>query len=382
MKIAVLVGEASGDQLAAPMIEALRIHSQFQISGVGGPLLEAQGLKSLFDYQELSVMGIAEILPKIPHLLKRIRQAADHLIETKPDIVLSVDAPDFCKRVVKKARAHLPNTRFIHVVAPTVWAWRPGRAKVFAKLFDRLLCLFPFEPPYFEKVGLKADFIGHPSAQAIAPRVVNDPPQNILLLPGSRRQELNYLLSDFAAAIAKVKRDNPEHPLAVRCLTFPRFVEQVKEAAAQNNLPIEIHTGPDAKKALLGTGDLAIAASGTMALELAVAGIPHVIAFKLNWISTVLSRFLVKTPYAHIGNIVADRLIVPELLRESATTDNYIAALNLLLRSPEARHAQIAAFQDIRDRLWAGAPAAQLAARVIVEEMGPRSIEAPGDVRP
>lgn len=368
LRIAVLVGEASGDQLAAPMIEALRIHKQLDISGVGGPLLAAQGLDSLFDYHDLSVMGVAEIVPKIPHLLKRIKQAADHLVETKPHIVLSIDAPDFAKRVVKKARPHLPNTRFIHVVAPTVWAWRPGRAKVMAQLFDRLLCLFPFEPPYFEKVGLKADFIGHPALTSIAARTINDPPQNILLLPGSRGQELRYLLDDFVYSIRHVKQNNPDVKLNVLCLTFPRFVRQIQEAAAAHRLEIDIRTGPDAKREILASGDLAIAASGTMALELAVAGIPHVIAFKLNWISTILSRFLVKTPYAHIGNIVANREIVPELLREDAKTENYIRHLNRLATDKTARDAQIDAFQQIRDRLWAGAPAPQLAARVIVEE--------------
>lgn len=379
LKVAVLVGEASGDQLAASIISALKSHPELvsgsmdpdlrqdvQLCGVGGPLLAEQGLQSLFDYTELSLMGIVEIVGKYGHLLNRVKQTVQMLKDVQPDIVLSVDAPEFAKAVVKRARKHLPHTRFIHTVAPTVWAWRPGRAKTFAKLFDRLLCLFPFEPPYFEAVGLKADFIGHPAVQDIRPHAIEEPPRTMLVLPGSRRQEVNGLLPVFIQSIQNLVSDTSSKISTLKTLTLPHIQDSV---AAQ--IPVDLNwqvtTGKDAKRDMLATGDVAMAASGTMGLELALAGIPHIIAYKLHPVSHFIIKRMARTPYAHLANIILQKPVVPELLQDKANVENCTAALGELLNNAEARNTQIAAFNDVRAALATKKPAAEMAAGSILD---------------
>ncbi len=369
LKIAVLAGEASGDQLGASIIAALKARTDIELSGVGGPLLIEQGLNPLFDYTELSLMGIVEIVGKYPHLLGRVNLTVQALAEIQPDIVLSIDAPEFCKAVVKKAKNHLSRTRFIHVVAPTVWAWRPGRAKTFAKLFDRLLCLFPFEPPYFEAVGLKADFIGHPAAQSIRPHAIEEPPRTLLVLPGSRRQEIAGLLSIFIDAIQLVKGKISTNILNYKTLTLPHIQDEIM-AKIPDGLPWEVGTGQEAKVAFLNKGDIAMAASGTMGLELALAGVPHFIAYRLHPVSHFLIKRMVRTPYAHLVNIMLQKPVVPELLQNNLNVDSCAHELEKLLTSAEARKEQIDAFREVRQQLLTPKPAAEMAADAILAEIG------------
>ncbi len=368
LKLTVLAGEASGDQLGASIIAGVQDLTSLSLSGVGGPELQARGLHSLFDYSDLSVMGLAEILPKISLLLRRIDQTVKAIEATNPDVVLSVDAPDFAKRVVRRLRRRgRVHPKFIHVVAPTVWAWRPGRAKTFARLFDRLLCLFPFEPEYFTRVGLKADFIGHPALDQIVWRdhsVVKNPVHTLVLL-GSRRQEIAAMSDVFIKAIQMVESDSSGENLKLLSLTLPHLYPHV-----QSLLPgVDLRTGSEAKHDLLVESDVALAVSGTMGLELALAGVPHVIAYKMNPITAFIARRLVKTPHVHLANILLGKRVVPELIQEQATPENCARELKALINENGVRQGQIAAFQDVRRILDAGAPACQLAARSILEEV-------------
>lgn len=369
IRVAVLAGEASGDQLGASILEALKKRTDVELTGVGGPLLTEQGLTSLFDYTELSLMGIVEILGKYIHLLGRVNQTVRAIESFKPDIVLTIDAPEFCKAVVKRLRnrGHI-KTKFVHVVAPTVWAWRPERAKLFAKLFDRLLCLFPFEPPYFEAEGLKADFIGHPATAAIPAHSIQNPPKTLLVLPGSRRQEVKSLLTTFVQSIQYTEGHNSSNSLRMKTLTLPHIRDSVAEQIPAG-WDWELGYGKEAKADMLSKGDIAIAASGTMGLELALAGMPHFIAYKLHPLTHFIVKGMIKTPYAHLANIILQKPAVPELLQEKASVQNCTAELKILMTSQEARQAQIDAFAEVRARLSTKKPAAEMAADAILDEL-------------
>ncbi len=369
LRIAVLAGEASGDQLGAAIVAELKKGADIELMGVGGPLLAAEGLSSLFDYTDLSVMGLTEVLPRLPKLLARIDETVRAVAAFGPDVVVTVDAPDFSKRVVKRLRNANVQTKFVHAVAPTVWAWRPGRAKTFAKLFDRLLCLLPFEPPYFEAVGLKADFIGHPALESIPARVRNDPqtPVHMLILPGSRRQEIDKLLPVFCDTIQWLKEIYSQTELKVFSLTLPHLYPHVQSMFAAHGIEADIRIGSDEKGRLLADADIAIAASGTMGLELALAGVPHVIAYRMNPITYAIVKSLARTPYAHLANILLKREAVPELIQGDATAQNIAEKSYTIMVDDGVRMAQMAAFQEFRGALNPGASPAQLAALSILD---------------
>lgn len=365
LKLAVIAGEPSGDRLGGNIVAGLKHRGDVDIvAGVGGPQLEAQGLRSLFDYTDLALIGIVEILKHLPKMIRRVNEAVDAIAAARPDIVITIDCPEFCKPVAARLRRRLPHTKFVHVVAPTVWAWRPGRAKTFAKIFDHLLCLFPFEPPYFEREGLKATFIGHPAVEAVAPNALpapDKPASELLLLPGSRVQEIESLLPVFLAAMRLL--DNPD--LRVSLLTLPRHLERVAAHIAESQLDVTVLTD---KGEALAKADLALAASGTMGLELALARVPHVIAYKVNWLTAFLGRMLIKTPHVHLANIILGRKAVPELLQERATADACADALQILLDDSNSRQHQIRAFDEVRAKLQTKENPADCAAGRIFED--------------
>lgn len=364
LNIAIIAGEPSGDRLGGDIVAAIKRRGDVAIvAGVGGPQLEAQGVRSLFDYTELSLIGIIEILKHLPQMIQRVNETVAAISAAQPDILITIDCPEFCKPVVARLRRLCPNTRFVHVVAPTVWAWRPGRARVFARLFDHLLCLLPFEPAYFEREGMKASFIGHPAVAAITPNALPAPRQEafrLLLLPGSRVQEIEILLPMFLEALKQLNRDD----LSLTLLTLPRHRARIEAHIAVSGMSIAIVTE---KEAALAGADLALAASGTIGLELALARVPHIIAYRVNWLTALIGRFMIRTPYVHLANIILGRSVVPELIQERATTQECVAALRTLLDSREAREAQITAFDEVRRRLQTRENPADCAAGRILE---------------
>ncbi len=328
MHICVIAGEPSGDYLGGQLIKSLRaMKPEAHITGVGGEHMAAAGLSSLFPYQDLAVMGIAEVLPKLPILLNRIQRAADHIIQTKPDVVVTIDSPDFCFRVIravkKRGGAKLP--KFIHYVAPTVWAWREGRAEKIANLVDGLICLFDFEPPYFERHGLRTIAIGHPMVEgramagnAMRYREEEAMPQNaktLGILFGSRRGEIKNtgpILRDAAYQLA-VKMGGDVHIIVP---TLPHIKESVYALMSACPNPVHMTTKMDEKYDAFKAMDIAIAVSGTVGLELAAMQVPHVIAYKTNPITAAIVRRMIKVKYAHLANIMADRAIVPEYIQD------------------------------------------------------------------
>ena len=283
-----VAGEASGDALGARLMAALvaQTGGHIRFSGVGGPEMREHGLNSLFPYTELSVMGLVEVLPSAVRILRRMREVATAIRRERPDVLVTIDAPGFCFGVVKRLRGHsMPR---IHYVAPTVWAWRPNRVHKFRRHFDHLLALLPFEPPYFEKVGLPCSFVGHPVVET-APDADAGPnfrarhgipsEQVVLcLLPGSRRGEVSRLLEPFGQAARIVADRYPGTTLVVP--TVSQVSRSVRAAVAGWPVKAIVIEDTAERYAAMASSTIALAASGTVALELAVYGVPSVVGYR------------------------------------------------------------------------------------------------------
>lgn len=378
LKITLIAGEASGDNLGGALMAALKAQRpDIAFSGIGGPQMEAQGLQSLFPMQELSLMGIAEIVPKLRKLLRRIDQTADFIADMKPDIVITIDAPDFCTRVVRKARPRVA-ARFVHYVAPTVWAWRPERAAKMAALYDGLICLLPFEPAYFEKEGMSACFAGHPllenSADVQNFRAKHSITEDIPILGllfGSRKGEFARTAPDIASAARMIV--TPQTVIVAP--TLPHM--QARVEALLDDMPCRCIVVTEDKQAAFAATDAAVAVSGTVALELAVAGVPHIIAYRMNPLTWKLVRPRIKLDYAHLANILLGRLVVPEFLQGDCQPKAMAAAVRALMDrgSPEAV-AQREAFRSLKAMLAGsgdGKPSEQAADYVLGLVGNPRT---------
>lgn len=382
MKVFLIAGEASGDKLGAALMAGLRELADPVFSGVGGPLMQAQGLQSLFPMDELSIMGLAEVLPKYFHLKRRIAQTAQAVLEARPDVLVTIDSPDFCLRVAKLVKAQ-SNLRIVHYVAPSVWAWRPGRAVKMAKLVDQVLALLPFEPPYLQAAGVDCDFVGHPvvaepvaTLQQIgefrARHAIGDAPV-LLALPGSRKGEVARLAPRFGGALAPLLSRYPD--LRVVVPTTPNVTDLVREQV--QNWPVTpIILDPNAmdaasyqieKSKAFGAADIAIAASGTVSLELAATATPMVIAYDMNLISRFLIARMLRIDTVTLVNLVSDTRAIPECLGRNCTADAIGAAALGVTQAPGV---QMKAMELTMVRLGRGQAAPGLrAAKAIIEKL-------------
>ncbi|NMM44024.1 lipid-A-disaccharide synthase [Rhodospirillaceae bacterium KN72] len=337
LRIFLSAGESSGDLLGGRLMAALkRLHGgPIEFRGVGGPEMERQGLTSLFPISDLAVMGLVEVLPHIPKLKRRIREAAQAAVGFEPDVMVTIDAPGFNKRLAK-ACGSTPFAK-VHYVAPTVWAWRPKRVFAFRDLFDRLLCLLPFEPPYFEKVGLTAPFVGHSVLESPAATVtgdgfrarhgIADTVRLFCVLPGSRRGEIERLLPVFRDTIARIS-SQPGGKVVCVVPTVPHLRETVEAELAAWPVTAMPIADQGEKYEAMAASDAALAASGTVALELALTGTPTVIAYRISPISYQILSRIVKARFAHILNILADRAVVPEFIQNDCTVEKLAPVLN------------------------------------------------------
>ena len=387
LDITVLAGEPSGDALGGRLMKALieRSGGAIQFRGVGGETMAALGLESSFPMVELSVMGLAEIVPRAPHLLKRIRQTVAAVREARPDALITIDAPGFNFRVARRlAGCGIP---LIHYVAPSVWAWRPGRAREIAGFLDHLLALLPFEPPYFEAVGLPCTFVGHPvvenevaadgSVFRARHRVPPDAPL-LALLPGSRRAEVERLLPLFVEAAARLGARLPG--LHIVAPTVPAVAAAVAEGMACSDLPVVVVNTAEDRAHALAASDAALAASGTVTLELAAAAVPMVVAYRLNPATAVIARRLITVNHMCLVNIILDRPVVPELIQEACTPDRLESAVARILVDPRARAGQIEAAREAVWRLRPdGAAPSVRAAETILGVIGRRTAMSPRD---
>ncbi len=364
MKVFLIAGEPSGDALGAALMKGLSsLHPGAAFEGVGGPLMEAQGLKSRFPMEELSVMGLAEILPKYAHLKRRIAETAAAVTASRPDVLITIDSPDFCLRVVRAARAAQAGLRTVHYVAPTVWAWRPGRAARMAPLIDHVLALFPFEPPYMQAAGMSCDFVGHPiataeratEAEAAAFRTAHDigPDQPLVLcLPGSRRGEVTRLAARFNEALLRLRDREPS--LRVVLPTVRGVAPMVREMAARwPHPPLVVEDSAD-KRSAFAAANLALAASGTVSLDLAANRVPMVIAYDMHPLSRWLIGRMLKVDTVTLVNLVSESRAIPEFLGSECQPEPITRTLAHLLESEAARAEQIAAMDLTMRRLGEG----------------------------
>ncbi len=364
----IVAGEPSGDRLGAALMAGLRAQlGDVQFLGVGGPLMAAQGLDSLFPMQELSVMGIVEILPKYRALKRRIAQTARAALVAKPAALITIDSPDFCLRVAALVKAGAPDMRTIHYVAPSVWAWRAGRAAKMARVIDHVLALLPFEPPLMQAAGMTCDFVGHPVVSepvATAPEAAqfagNGP--LILCLPGSRRGEITRLAPIFGAAMARVRAVHPD--LRAVLPTLPHLVDMVRDLTSDWPLAPQIITDAGHKRGAFAAANAALAASGTVSLELAANACPMVIAYDMNRLTLWLMRRAALVDTVTLVNLVSETRAVPEFIGAECRADLIAPALLDILANPAA---QAQAMQRTMQRLGKGGlPPATRAAQSVL----------------
>lgn len=332
LKIFVIAGEASGDQLGARFLQDHYKDQEIKVAGVGGHSLTQVGnFETLFEMEDLSVMGVAEVLPRLRLLLKRIHQTAKAIHDFKPDIVLTIDAPDFCFRVIKKyqklfhKRGEAGAPLFHHLVAPTVWAWRAGRAKKIAQILDHLYCLFPFEPPYFEVEGLSATYIGHPFLPLYTEldkkrelwrhqHGIAADTQLIGIFPGSRKGEIKRMFPVLSKVAEKLSQSYPNAVFTI--LTLPHLKKMIEKRLKKRSFKAIVIDDVSQKEFLIASLDAAMATSGTIGFELSLAKIPHIVAYKMNNLTSLIAKVLVKTPYMHLTNIHLKRMVVPEFFQK------------------------------------------------------------------
>ena len=353
-----VAGEDSGDRLGAALVAAIRRRApNARFSGVGGPQMAAQGIASLFPLGDLAIIGFAAIPAALPKILRRIRETADAVVAARPDVLVIIDSPEFTHRVARRVRAQAPTILIIDYVCPSVWAWRPGRARAMRGYVDHVLALLPFEPEAVRKLGgPDCTYVGHPlgeRAGRLRPnpddvrRRVADPPV-LLILPGSRGSEIRRMAGVFGDAAALVAAR--AGALEVVVPAVPRLGAAVKATVAAWPIPARVVTDPDEKDAAFRVARAALAKSGTSTLELAVAGIPMVAAYKVSLFEEAVARLLLKVDTVILANLVLGENVVPQLLQRDLTPQNLAAALIPLLGDNPERRRQIEAFARL-DRL-------------------------------
>jgi lipid-A-disaccharide synthase len=373
-KIFIIAGEASGDVLGLRLMTALRaLDPDIDFTGIGGARMAEAGLTSLFPMQELALMGLAEILPKVLHLKQRLKQTVDAIHAQKPDILLTIDSPGFCLRVLKAIGTSGPKR--VHYVAPQVWAWRQERVKHFPGLWDELLCLLPFEPDFFAPHGLHPVFTGHPVLESGADQgdaarfrarhnlTADDVP--VVLMPGSRVTETRRLLPIFRETLARLA---PQVPNLVPVLAAAPGVATQVAAHSEDwpHTPVIVQDVAERYDAF-AAAKAALTKSGTSTLELAMAGVPMAVTYRVNPLSAYFARRMIKVPHVAMINLLARRALVPELLQEDCRPDTLATTLLGLLRDPIKAEVQRTGFAGALASLRApeGMPSAAAAKAIL-----------------
>lgn len=361
----VIAGEASGDLLGAGLMNALkRRYPDAQFVGIGGQQMQKEGLESIFPMHELSVMGVLEVVPRLWSIMSRLRQTVNHIVRIKPAAVITIDSPDFCFRVASRVKEKAKDIPCVHYVAPSVWAWRPERAQKISRYLDHLLTLLPFEPPYFTRYSLPTTFVGHPIVEHIGHRgdemrfrskhnLRGDQPV-FCMLPGSRMSELSRLLKKFLETADIVLRNR--HQAVIVIPTLPHLRTHIEKFFAGEGINPIIVTTHEEKLDAFAASRAAIAASGTVTLELALTDTPHIIAYKMNGMSAWIAKKLIKTPYVNLINILLGKKVVPELLLDECEPGPMSKELLRLLDDKDARSEQMMEFRRALIMLGMGDP--------------------------
>ncbi|AXS40420.1 lipid-A-disaccharide synthase [Breoghania sp. L-A4] len=379
----IVIGEESGDQLGAGLVQALRERHGANVSflGTAGSRMEAAGLTSLFPLEDVAVMGMTAVLGQLPTIVRRVYQTVDAVVNADPDVLVIIDSPDFTHSVAKRVRKRAPHIPIVDYVSPSVWAWRPGRARKMARYIDHLLAILPFEPGVHETLGgPPCSYVGHPLIERLAElrpapgeRTADAP--SLLVLPGSRSSEVSRLLEPFGETVARVAAVHPGLEVMIPCV--PHLAERIRAQTATWAVRPRIVLGEADKFAAFRKARAALAASGTVTLELAISGVPMAVAYKLDWFYRRvkdLHRFI---PIASVTsmvlpNIILEDNVVPEFLDADVNADVLAPVVLDLLDGSEARARQLAAFSTLEARMLldGGEKPRARAARIVSEVAG------------
>jgi lipid-A-disaccharide synthase len=382
--IYLVAGEESGDALGGALIRALRQRStsELDLAGVGGRAMAAAGVMSPFPIEELSIVGVSAIPRRLPAILRRIRQTADAIIAKNPGALVIIDSPDFTHRVARRVRRYLPSIPIIDYVSPSVWAWRSGRARAMRAYVDHVLAILPFEPAVHERLGgPPCTYVGHPLIERLsdlrpnpdeAQRRRNDPPL-VLVLPGSRTTEIRRLSAIFGAALGRVA--DSIGPMELVLPTLPHLSEEIRSASSGWTIKPRIVTAPADKWAAFRGARAALAASGTVTLELALAGVPTVAAYRISTFEEILARLIRLNAHLTsviLANLVLGENIVPEFIQHQCTPDRLAQALAPLLSDTPQRRSQVEAFARLDGIMGVGGAAPSAKAADIVLDFAQR----------
>lgn len=380
LKIGIVAGEESGDLLGADIIAALKAATgrEVELIGLGGRHLGEHGLRSLFPASDIALMGFSAVIRDLPRLMRRIGETARAIVAAKPDCLITIDNPDFTLRVAKKVRATDPSIPTVHYICPSVWAWRPGRAAAMKSYIDHILCILPFEPEALSRLGgPEGTFVGHRltsdpgvirAAAAQAAHVVSpEAEKTLLLLPGSRRGEVSRLIEPFGETVSILRARG--HRLRLVLPTVPHVADLVREAVSGWDQKPEIVTDADAKWRAFGEADAALIASGTVSLELALAGVPLISCYKLDPIARFIRHFIT-TWSALLPNLIADRPIAMEAYNEFVRPEILARTLEQLFADTELRAWQKSGFSEVARRMATERPSGQIAADVVLKAVG------------
>lgn len=373
-----VAGETSGDTLGGELMAALKDMSPFPLvfSGVGGESMEREGLASIFPMTDIAVMGPREIIPRLPLIFRRIWQTVRHAVDVKPDIVVVIDSPEFTHMVAKRIARRAPSIPIVDYVLPSVWAWRQGRAKAMKKYIRRVLALLPFEPAFLRSVGVDCVYVGHPAIQRVpeagagarfreAHGIAPAAPL-LLVLPGSRLNEVKHLIGIFGDVVKQLARDIPN--LRVVLPVVPHVRDLVEQAATSWPVDVLIVTEESEKRAAFDAATAAMAASGTVALELGLARVPMVIAYRAEALVGWFALSVLKIPSVVLVNLILDRPAVREYLQGRCTAADLLNGLRPLMSDTAERRRALADLDELRARIGVdGVPPSQRAAQAVLE---------------
>lgn len=377
LKIAVVAGEESGDLLGADLVRALQRISgrEVRLIGIGGRHLQELGLASLFDAQEIALMGLSAVLRGLPRLMRRIGDTAKAVAQEKPDCLITIDSPDFSLRVARKVRAADPSIPIIHYVCPSVWAWRPGRAPAMRPYVDHILCILPFEVKELQRLdGPPGSYVGHrltsdpgvlrAAAQQAMPRDLSDDRvKTLLILPGSRRGEVQRLIEPFGETVDVLRERG--HRMRLLLPTVPHVAELVRASVAGWAEPPEIIMDPERKWQAFGEADAALIASGTVSLELALSGVPMASCYKFDPIMR-MAQGLITVWSAALPNLIVDQPIVPEGYDRYVRPVSIARYIEAMWSDTHMRRWQKDGFAEVRRRMETELPAGEMAAKVVL----------------
>ena len=362
-KIFLIATEESGDRLGAGLMKVLRhrLGGAVKFEGVGGQSMAREGLASLFPIERLSIMGLAAVVKQFPMILRHIRETASAVTAASPDILVIIDSPDFTHRVARRVRARDPSIPIIDYVSPSVWAWRPGRARAMRAYVDHVLALLPFEPEEYRRLrGPPCSYVGHPLTEhtgVLRPGVDEQKrrdgqPPVLLVLPGSRRSEINHHMAVFGETLGQLAAEGVPYELMLP--TMPHLLEVVRAGVKGWPVQPRVVVGEQEKRAAFRIARAALAKSGTVTLELALAGVPMITAYKVGGAEAWVLRRAINVKSVILANLVAGENVIPEFLQRDCTPEKLSQALRDVLSESPLRRRQLEAFAKIEKTMSTG----------------------------